>query len=88
MNSTHLTGYSHPLYAASLEEFGIPRYLTGCQGWILERQIPDTLYRDAIGPYPLFFCEDWGNLIGDFEALRKPINQYIPGHRTIFSVPE
>jgi hypothetical protein len=67
------TGYIHPLYAASLAEFGIPHYLSGCGGWILERHIPDTSYLDAIGPYPLFFCEEWGNLVDDFELLKNQL---------------
>ena len=68
-----MQGYSHPLYADSLAEFGIPRYLSGCQGWILERQIPGAPYRDAMGLYPLFFCENWENLIDDFEALKNQL---------------
>ena len=74
MDTTNSDGYAHPLYAASLAEFGNPRYLPACGGWILERQIPGTPYRDAMGLYPLFFCENWDNLIDDFEALR---NRYI-----------
>jgi hypothetical protein len=73
MNSTHLTGYSHPLYVASLEEFGIPRYLTGCQGWILEREIPGSPDRDGMGIYPLFFCENWDLLMDDFEELKNEL---------------
>ena len=67
------TGYIHPLYAASLAEFGIPCYLPGCGGWILERQYRVHPDRDAIGPYPLFFCEEWGNLVDDFEALKNQL---------------
>jgi len=69
MQQDKLTGYSHPLYAASFTEFGIPCYLPTCSGWILERQIPDTSYRDAMGLYPLFFCDNWEYLTDDFETL-------------------
>ncbi len=74
MYPTNLSGYSNPLYAASLAEFGVPRFLPGCQGWILEREIPGTAYHDAMGLYPLFFCDNWESLIGDLEVLK---NQFV-----------
>ncbi|GAB4531034.1 MAG: hypothetical protein Kow0063_09830 [Anaerolineae bacterium] len=61
------TGYLHPDYARSLAEYGVPRELPRCQGWILERAIPGTTYRDAMGPYPLFLCQDWSQLHADLE---------------------
>ena len=64
-----MNGYTHAGYAASLAEFGSPRLLPGCGGWILERQIPLTPYRDAMGCYPLFACQQWSHLRGDLEAL-------------------
>ncbi len=63
------TGYTHAAYAGSLAEFGTPRHLPRCDGWILERQIPGTPYRDAIGPYPLFSCRDWSRLSDDLEEI-------------------
>ena len=63
------TGYAHPGYAASLSEFGTPRHLPRCDGWIIERQIPSTPYRDAIGTYPLFSCRDWSQLEYDLKDL-------------------
>jgi hypothetical protein len=63
------TGYAHAAYAASLGEFGTPRYLPRCDGWILEREIPGTPYRDAIGPYPLFSCRDWSRLDEDLRDI-------------------
>jgi hypothetical protein len=63
------TGYAHHEYAASLCEFGTPRYLPRCDGWILEREIPSTPYRDAIGAYPLFSCRDWSQLEYDLEDI-------------------
>jgi hypothetical protein len=61
-DKTTLAGYLHPDYAESLAEFGTPRHLPRCGGWLLERQIPDTPYRDAMGCYPLFVCQDWSQL--------------------------
>ncbi len=58
-------GYSHPLYALSLQEFGEPRELRHCGSWILERPIPGTPYKDAMGCYPLFACRDWTRLHED-----------------------
>ncbi len=59
------SGYAHAEYAASLVEFGTPRFLPRCQGWILERPIAGTTRRDAIGSYPLFSCRDWTRLEHD-----------------------
>ncbi|MCK4820160.1 hypothetical protein KA005_30625, partial [bacterium] len=64
-----LTGYAHPEYARSLAEFGTPRELPLCGGWILERQITDFPYRDAMGCYPLFSCQDWSQFHADLEGL-------------------
>jgi hypothetical protein len=64
-----LKGYAHPDYADSLAEFGTPRELPLCGGWILERQIPGFPYRDAMGCYPLFLCQDWSQLYADLEKI-------------------
>jgi len=64
-----MNGYSHPGYAASLAEFGNPRALPRSMGWILERPIVPTPYRDAMGCYPLFACRDWSKLDLDLEEL-------------------
>src|SRR6266516_5669240 len=68
-----MTGYSHKNYAASLSEFGSPRFLPRCSGWILERLIPGTLHRDAMGSYPLFTCRDWSRLSNDLEKLTEEL---------------
>lgn len=62
-------GYAHPAYAESLAEFGVPRELPDCGGWILERDIPGFPYRDGQGCYPLFFCRDWSRLGADLTEL-------------------
>lgn len=62
-------GYMHPHYAASFREFGEPRELPRCGGWILERSIPGTPYKDAMGCYPLFACRDWTKLHEDLGAI-------------------
>jgi hypothetical protein len=51
-NNQAVTGYMHPQYARSLAEFGIPRKLPRCRGWILQRQIPDFPHYDGMGCYP------------------------------------
>ena len=68
-----MNGYSHPGYAAALAEFGNPRALPRSEGWILERPILDTPYRDAMGCYPLFACRDWSQLDLDLEELRSEL---------------
>lgn len=62
-----VTGYRHPDYAVSLSEFGAPRELIACGGWVLERRIPATPDLDAMGCYPFFACRDWSKLAGDLE---------------------
>ena len=64
-----MTGYAHPGYAESLAEFGTPRKLPQCGGWILERQMPEFSCSDATGCYPLFVCTDWSKLNADLKAL-------------------
>lgn len=49
MSSKNITGFLHPLYAASLAEFGTMRELPEGGGWILERKILGIPYRDAMG---------------------------------------
>jgi hypothetical protein len=65
---THVSGYAHPAYARALEEFGEPRSLDRCGGYLLERPVPGG-GRDAAGCYPLFSCERWGGLGEDLAAL-------------------
>lgn len=67
------TGYNHPLYVQSLKEFGRPRELPFCRGYILERPIEDSNYHDAMGCYPLFTCQDWSQLNNDLEVLEGDI---------------
>lgn len=62
-------GYLHPSYAESLAEFGKPRHLPRCSGWILERPIAGSSYRDGMGCYPLFACRDWRKLGADLEEM-------------------
>ena len=63
------TGYRHPAYATSLSEFGRPRSLIQSGGWVLERDIPGTDARDAMGCYPIFSCRDWSLLDQDLNDL-------------------
>lgn len=73
MTSPELAGYLHPGYAASLAEFGTPRLLPRSGGWVLERKIPDTSSRDAMGCYPLFACQDWKRLHEDLKEMEDDI---------------
>jgi len=68
-----MNGYSHPDYAASLTEFGRLRALPRSSGWLLERPIIHTPYRDAMGCYPLFACSDWSKLNLDLEELNNDL---------------
>jgi hypothetical protein len=67
------TGYLHRSYAGSFLEFGTPRQLPRCGGWILEREIPGTTHRDAMGCYPIFVCDDWSRLSADLEDIGQEL---------------
>jgi hypothetical protein len=64
-----MNGYLHAGYAQSLAEFGTPRFLPHSKGWILERPIGGSGARDAMGPYPLFCCQDWSGIAADLAEL-------------------
>jgi hypothetical protein len=64
-----LTGYLHPGYAQSLAEFGKPRLLPRSGAWVLERTIPGSSERDAMGCYPLFCCPNWDGLREDLQEM-------------------
>jgi hypothetical protein len=66
-------GYLSGQYAASFEGFGSPRELPRARGWLLERQVPGTPFRDAMGCYPLFCCQDWTALQADLDALSEDL---------------
>ena len=68
-----LTGYAHRDYARSLAEFGVPLELPASGGWLLRRPIGDTGYSDAMGPYPLFCCQNWSGLRADLDALARDL---------------
>jgi hypothetical protein len=69
-----MTGYLHPLYAKSLSEFGTPVELSQCGGWLLERTIPNSDLKDAMGCYPLFCCTDWTRFAAD---VRDTKDKYV-----------
>ncbi|RKX47334.1 MAG: hypothetical protein DRP64_01365 [Verrucomicrobia bacterium] len=62
-------GYANPDYAQSLAEFGEPVHLPRSGGNLLKRRIPGTSCFDAMGCYPMFFCEDWAGLNEDLGKL-------------------
>lgn len=63
------TGYKHPAYMGSFAQFGRPLHLVRCNGWLLERTIPGTTYKDAMGGYPFFCCDNWEELKRDLEDV-------------------
>jgi hypothetical protein len=74
MPETRITrGYAHPDYTAALSEFGNPRALSQSGGCILEREIPGTDARDAMGSYPIFSCRDWSRLNDDLNSISKEL---------------
>ena len=67
--SSRGNGYVHRLYSESLAEFGVPRLLPRCGGWVLERPIRGTKLRDAMGCYPLFSCRRWSDVKADLDEI-------------------
>lgn len=67
------TGYLHPQYCESLSELGKPRLLRESGGWILEREIPNSPFVDAMGCYPLFTCRNWSQLHKDLTNIANTL---------------
>ncbi len=65
--------YQSSQYAFSMAEFGRPRRLNRSEGWILEREIPGSTLRDAMGCYPLFSCRNWEELPADLRELESDL---------------
>jgi hypothetical protein len=63
------TGYRHVRYVESFVEIGQPRNLSACGGWLIERTIPGSEQRDAMGCYPLFDCDAWERLPIDLAGM-------------------
>lgn len=63
------TGYASTAYAHAVAGAGEPLLLPRSQGWLVQRPIRDSGWRDASGPYPLFSCANWDALGEDLEAL-------------------
>src|SRR5213080_2643166 len=70
---TLMQGYGNAAYAASLSEFGKPRHLPRCNGWLLERPILGCDSKDAMGCYPLFVCGDWSKLGADLVNIGEDL---------------
>jgi Acetyltransferase (GNAT) domain len=68
-----VTGYAHPAYTRALSEFGDPIKLPQSGGSLLRRRIGETNSYDAMGPYPMFSCEDWTELPADLNALKSDL---------------
>lgn len=64
-------GFFHLDYTKGFMEFGDPMELVHSKGAVLSRAIPDTPYRDCMGPYPIFCCRDWGGLTEDLSVIAR-----------------
>lgn len=63
------SGYRHRTYAESLDEHGTVLPLPNAGGWLLERSIPGTDLKDAMGCYPLMCCARWPVVGDDLRGL-------------------
>ncbi|MBI2529355.1 MAG: GNAT family N-acetyltransferase [Candidatus Rokubacteria bacterium] len=69
-----MTGYLHPGYAGSFDAFGRPRALPRSGAYVLERPIPGSTDRDAMGCYPLLCCAEWRALPQDLRDLEDLVS--------------
>jgi hypothetical protein len=69
MTTNPLVGYAHASYPLSLQELRRPLKLSRSGGWLLERGVPGTPHRDAMGCYPLFSCACWEAVPTDLRSL-------------------
>jgi hypothetical protein len=58
-------GFLDPAYVAASAENGRAVRLPGSGGWLIERPIAGSPFRDAIAPYPFLFCSNWRSLRQD-----------------------
>lgn len=73
MGGERPAGYAHPAYAAAFSDIGIPRALPSSGGALVTRAIAGTRLRDAMGPYPIFCCQDWAGLEADLRDLEDDL---------------
>lgn len=71
--------YADRTYAEALGHVGRPCALPRSGGWLLHRSIRTELGEgqadeDAVGPYPFFSCENWGELGADLAELDGPVS--------------
>lgn len=71
MKTVDATGYLHRSYAESLSEWGAVRRLPRAGSWAIERSVPGSDRRDAVGCYPLMVCEEWEALSEDLGPAGK-----------------
>ncbi|MCK4763670.1 MAG: hypothetical protein KAW12_15830 [Candidatus Aminicenantes bacterium] len=73
LEHTPLSGYLHPLYAASFASIGQPLDLEFSKGRILKRPVFDSGLFDGMGVYPFLCCTYWTELERDLERLQKEL---------------
>ena len=68
-----LSGYGHPAYALAAAGKGVALQLPRSRGSVIVRDIGMSGRRDAIGPYPIFSCDDWAGLHKDLSDLSSDL---------------
>jgi hypothetical protein len=64
-----VSGYASEAYARSFAPVAEPLALPRSGGWLLQRAVPGSTARDAMGCYPFFACRDWAALPDDLREL-------------------
>ena len=67
------TGYFHKGYAKSIIKDAKLVNLTESKGWLLQRDIPNTLFSDVTNCYPLLCCQNWNKIEDDINNLPNKI---------------
>lgn len=70
---TEICGYKSFRYAESFSSLGKPLKLAHAGGWLVRRPVAHSEFLDAMGCYPLFSCERWGQLELDLSELGDQI---------------
>lgn len=70
---TVATGYLTAAYASSFASIGSARLMPKSRGWILVRDIPGEVCRDATSCYPFYACQSWGSLGVDLAELDRSV---------------
>ncbi|KJV05348.1 GNAT family N-acetyltransferase [Methylocucumis oryzae] len=66
-----ISGYYHQKYAEAFADLGKSLPLHLANGWLLQKNIPNTEYYDVTSCYPFLCCQHWDKLALDLAELNE-----------------